>query len=158
MDTHYQQKEGRVDMNSGYVILRDTPHTPAECLCQIKKHPSKEDMFQEVLEFSNAEKRERREWRDAERQDRKENQEFIEDATFRIIKVMEEQIQMLKSLIMLQTERIGARPPLKPIQNSFPCPHNSKYTVLFAFQKFSVSRSLQPPHTMFKRIAGPTHS
>ncbi|KAH1180230.1 hypothetical protein KIL84_009066, partial [Mauremys mutica] len=57
------------------VALRNTPRTPAERLCQIRKRPrrSKEDMFWEVLQFSNAEEREREECWEAEREDRKEN-------------------------------------------------------------------------------------
>ncbi|CAM2096124.1 unnamed protein product [Caretta caretta] len=80
------------------VAFRNTPHTPAERLRQIRKCPrrSKEDMFWEVLHFSNAEKREHKECREAKRQDRKENQEFVKDATEWMIKVMEEQTQMLK--------------------------------------------------------------
>ncbi|XP_073202472.1 ataxin-2-like protein isoform X5 [Lepidochelys kempii] len=44
------------------VAFRGIPYTPAECFHQIRKHPrgSKEDMFQEVLQYSDAEKRERR--------------------------------------------------------------------------------------------------
>ncbi|KAH1178017.1 hypothetical protein KIL84_011719 [Mauremys mutica] len=74
------------------VALRNTPHAPAEHLYQIRKLPrqSKEDMFWKVLHFSSAEKRERKECREAKRQDRKENQEFVKDATEWKIKVMED--------------------------------------------------------------------
>ncbi|XP_034613732.1 zinc finger and SCAN domain-containing protein 29-like [Trachemys scripta elegans] len=77
----------------------NAPHSPVERLCQVRKRPrhSKEDMFREVLHCSNAEKRERQEGWEAEWQDRKENQEFVKDATERMIKVMEEQMQMLQS-------------------------------------------------------------
>ncbi|KAM7170655.1 uncharacterized protein RBU57_005282 [Macrochelys suwanniensis] len=98
-DNTQHQLEGLLILSGGIpllktdVALRNTPHTWAERLRQIRKHPrwSKEDMFWEVLHFSNAEKRERKEWREAEaeRHDRKENQEF-QDATERMIKVMEE--------------------------------------------------------------------
>ncbi|CAM5179369.1 unnamed protein product, partial [Eretmochelys imbricata] len=83
------------------------PSTLAKYLRQIRKRPrrSKEDMFREVLHCSSAEKRECKECWEAERQNRKEDQEF-KDATERMIKVMEEQTHMLKSLIMLQTEQI----------------------------------------------------
>ncbi|KAM9172798.1 uncharacterized protein ACDP82_020224 [Pangshura tecta] len=42
------------------VAFRNTSHTPAEHLHQIRKRPrhSKEDIFQEVLQCSSAEKRE----------------------------------------------------------------------------------------------------
>ncbi|EMP33282.1 hypothetical protein UY3_09612 [Chelonia mydas] len=55
------------------VAFRNTPHIPAERLHQIRKRPrrSKDDMFREVLHFSNAEKRERKAWREVEREDRK---------------------------------------------------------------------------------------
>ncbi|CAM4709795.1 unnamed protein product, partial [Caretta caretta] len=83
------------------------PSTLAKHLRQITKRPrrSKEDMFREVLHCSSAEKRECKECWEAERQNRKEDQEF-KDAIERMIKVMEEQTHMLKSLIMLQTEQI----------------------------------------------------
>ncbi|CAM4708700.1 unnamed protein product, partial [Lepidochelys olivacea] len=83
------------------------PSTLAKHLRQITKRPrrSKEDMFREVLHCSSAEKRECKECWEAERQNRKEDQEF-KDATERMIKVMEEQTHMLKSLIELQTEQI----------------------------------------------------
>ncbi|XP_030395239.1 uncharacterized protein LOC115637784 [Gopherus evgoodei] len=105
------------------VALRNTPRTPAERLHQIRKYSrrSKEDMFWEVLQCSNAEKRECKECWEAEWQDRKENHAFVKDTTEQMLKVMEEQTQMLKSLIVLQTEQISARPPLQHIQNSFPC-------------------------------------
>nr|XP_042700091.1 uncharacterized protein LOC122172560 [Chrysemys picta bellii] len=75
------------------VALRNTPHTPVVRLRQIRKHQrqTKEDMFRKGLHFSNAEKREHKEWREAKRQDRKENQEFVKDATEWMIKVTEEQ-------------------------------------------------------------------
>ncbi|XP_077673919.1 uncharacterized protein LOC144265286 [Eretmochelys imbricata] len=75
------------------VDFRNTPCTPAEHLHQIRKRPrhSKEDMFQEVLQCSNAEKREHKECWEAKWQERKENQAFVKDATERMIKVMEEQ-------------------------------------------------------------------
>ncbi|XP_074801564.1 uncharacterized protein LOC141982910 [Natator depressus] len=97
------------------VAFRNTPHTPAKCLHQIRgcRKCSKDDMFWEVLHCSNTEKREHKECWEAKRQDRKENQEFVKDATEWVIKVMEEQTQMLKSLIMLQTEQIRAHPPLQ---------------------------------------------
>ncbi|EMP35857.1 hypothetical protein UY3_06961 [Chelonia mydas] len=90
------------------VAFRSTPCNPAKRLRQIRKCPrcSKEDMFWEVLHYSNAEKREYQDCWEAKRQDRKENQEFIKDASEWMIKVMEEQMQMLKFLIMLQTEQI----------------------------------------------------
>ncbi|EMP38044.1 hypothetical protein UY3_04803 [Chelonia mydas] len=66
--------------------------TPAEHLHQIRKRTrrSKEDMFREALQCSNAEKREQKECWEAEWQDRKENQAFVKDATERMNKVMEE--------------------------------------------------------------------
>ncbi|CAM2118419.1 unnamed protein product [Caretta caretta] len=105
------------------VASRNTPRTPAEHHSQIRKRPrhSKEDMFWEVLQCSNTEKRERKECWEGERQDKKENQAFVKDATEQMIKIMEEQTQLLKSLIMQQSERICAQPPLRHIQNSFPC-------------------------------------
>ncbi|EMP30658.1 hypothetical protein UY3_12213 [Chelonia mydas] len=71
------------------VAFRNTPGTPAEHMSQIRKCPqcSKEDMFWEVLQCSNAEKRERKECWVAKWQDIKENQEF-KDATERMIKVI----------------------------------------------------------------------
>ncbi|EMP34859.1 Zinc finger and SCAN domain-containing protein 20 [Chelonia mydas] len=107
-----------------HVALRNTPRTPAECLCPLRKGPrhSKENMFPEVLQSSNAERRECKECWEAEWQDRKENHEFVKDVTERMIKGMEEQMQMLTSLMVLQMEQIQARPPLQHIQNSFPCP------------------------------------
>ncbi|EMP41383.1 hypothetical protein UY3_01394 [Chelonia mydas] len=85
------------------VAFRKSPQTLAKRPCQIRKclRQSKEDMFQEVLQCSNAEKRECKKWKEARRQDRKENQEFVKDPNERLIKVMEEQMQMLKSLTML---------------------------------------------------------
>ncbi|XP_037743428.2 uncharacterized protein LOC102936090 [Chelonia mydas] len=64
------------------------PSTLAKHLRQIRKRPrrSKEDMFREVLHCSSAEKRECKECWEAERQDRKEDQEF-KDATERKIKI-----------------------------------------------------------------------
>ncbi|EMP24041.1 hypothetical protein UY3_18899 [Chelonia mydas] len=46
----------------GDMAFKGIPYTPAECFHQIRKHPrwSKEDMFQEVLQYSDAEKREHR--------------------------------------------------------------------------------------------------
>ncbi|XP_044866240.1 uncharacterized protein LOC123366659 [Mauremys mutica] len=129
------------------VAFRNTLHTLAKRLCQIRKCPrrSKDDMFWEVLHFSDAEKRERKDWWKAERQDRKENHEFVKDASEWMIKVMEEQMQLLESLIMLQPEQMHACPPLQHIQNFFPCPApNFTRTVLSAFRDFLVSPSLHP--------------
>ncbi|KAG6921419.1 zinc finger protein 26-like, partial [Chelydra serpentina] len=65
------------------VAFRNTPNMLAEHLRQIRKHPrcSKEDMFQEVQQCSNAEKRECKECWEAKRQDRKENHTFVKDTT-----------------------------------------------------------------------------
>ncbi|KAH1181582.1 hypothetical protein KIL84_005308, partial [Mauremys mutica] len=49
---------------------------------------------------------------------KRESHTFVKDATERMIKVMEEQRQMLQSFLVLQTEQIRARPPLQRI----PCP------------------------------------
>ncbi|KAH1180321.1 hypothetical protein KIL84_009157 [Mauremys mutica] len=119
------------------VAFRGIPDTPVEHLCQRRKCPrrSKEDMFQELLQYSDAEKRERMEWREIERQDRKENEAFIKDATERIIKVMEEQTEMLKSLIM------RVHPPLQHTQNSFPCRPETPLVhsfLLFGTSRFSI--------------------
>ncbi|EMP36418.1 hypothetical protein UY3_06400 [Chelonia mydas] len=75
------------------VAFRNIPRTLAESLHQIQKHPrcSKEDKFWEVLQSSNAEKREQKECWEAERQDRKENHVFVRDVTEWMIKIMEEQ-------------------------------------------------------------------
>ncbi|XP_043359818.1 uncharacterized protein LOC122457741 isoform X2 [Dermochelys coriacea] len=128
------------------VVFRNTPCTSAELLRQMRKGPRCriDDMFREVMQSSSAEKRKQKQCWEAERQDRKENHAFVKDATERIIKVMEEQTQMLKSLIELQHQQISARPSLQHIQNSFPCPPNSTHTFLSTFRDVSVSPSLHP--------------
>ncbi|EMP27168.1 hypothetical protein UY3_15767 [Chelonia mydas] len=65
------------------------------------KEVTKEDIFQEVLQSSEAEKRERREWRETETQDRKDTEENIQKAHEQMIKVMEVQTEKLKSLSTL---------------------------------------------------------
>ncbi|EMP34328.1 hypothetical protein UY3_08497 [Chelonia mydas] len=56
------------------MALKDTAHTPAKRLHQIRKRPrwSKDNVFQEILHFSTAEKKEHKEWKEAERLDRRE--------------------------------------------------------------------------------------
>ncbi|KAM7151398.1 uncharacterized protein RBU57_012058 isoform 2-T4 [Macrochelys suwanniensis] len=129
----------RVSEKVNDVAFRGTPYALWEHLCQIRKslRRSKEDMFWELLQYSDTEKREHMEWREIERQDRKENEAFVKDTTERMIKVMEEQTQMLKSLITFQTEQIHARSPLQHIQNSFQCapprpPPNSMHSFLLS--------------------------
>ncbi|EMP28109.1 hypothetical protein UY3_14759 [Chelonia mydas] len=94
--------------------LRNTSHTTADQLRQIKKNPrrNKEDMFWEVLQCDEIQTRERKECWEAKRQDRKENAAFARQATEQMIKVMEDQTEMLKSLIQLQTVQIRGQPPL----------------------------------------------
>ncbi|XP_067410952.1 factor associated with metabolism and energy isoform X1 [Emydura macquarii macquarii] len=57
-----------------------------------------------------------------DRQERRENQEQVIAGHGCMIKTMEEQTELLKSLITLQTEFMCARPPFQPIQNCFLCP------------------------------------
>ncbi|XP_037761956.1 dnaJ homolog subfamily C member 18 isoform X3 [Chelonia mydas] len=102
------------------LAVRGTPYTPAEHLRQIRTQPrrSKEDIFQEVFQYSETEKQERRVWSESlkenfkiDRQDRKESQEQIFMGHEQMIKLMEEQTEMLKSLITLQAEHMRVRPP-----------------------------------------------
>ncbi|CAM2106054.1 unnamed protein product [Caretta caretta] len=88
--------------------LNNTSRTPADWLQQIRKKPrrSKDNVFREVPLHNERQTRERKECWEAERQDRKENAAFARQATERMIKVMEDQTEMLKSLIQLQTEQI----------------------------------------------------
>ncbi|XP_065429133.1 inactive peptidyl-prolyl cis-trans isomerase FKBP6 isoform X2 [Chrysemys picta bellii] len=76
------------------------PEIKCFCRCGLQENPlhtsrappprwSKKNMFREVLQYADAEKRERREWREIERRGSKGNQDFVKDATERMIKVME---------------------------------------------------------------------
>ncbi|XP_065414738.1 uncharacterized protein LOC135973788 [Chrysemys picta bellii] len=138
------------------VAFRNTPHTPAERLHQIRKRPrcSKDNMFWEVLHGSNAEIREHKECWEAKRQDRKGNQKFVKNATEWMIKVIEEQTQMLKSLKMLHTEQIHVCPLLQHSQNSFPCPPKLRLHSPFHFPGLLGFPFTPPPRTTFM-IAGP---
>ncbi|CAM2118645.1 unnamed protein product [Caretta caretta] len=99
--------------------LHTTPHTPADQLQQIRKKPrcSKEDMFREVVQHDERQTREHKECWEAESQDRKESAGFARQVTVRMIKVMEDQTEMLKTLIQLQTEQIRGRSPPQHMHN-----------------------------------------
>nr|XP_005313535.1 uncharacterized protein LOC101950865 [Chrysemys picta bellii] len=105
------------------VAFRGAPCTLAARLCQIRKQPrwSKLDMFRGVLQSSDQKKKSAMELREMERQDRKYSEECILKVHEQI-KVIEEQTEMLKSLITLLAEQMHARPRLQPMQNCFPCP------------------------------------
>ncbi|XP_067388736.1 uncharacterized protein [Emydura macquarii macquarii] len=94
--------------------------TPAKQLRLIRR--SKKEMFQELLHSYEADKKEIRAWRHMDHQDRKENQEQVMAGHKRMIKAIEEQTELLKLLITLQTEIMLACPLLQPIQNCYPCP------------------------------------
>ncbi|XP_043363770.1 uncharacterized protein LOC122458685 [Dermochelys coriacea] len=135
---------------SSDVDFRGTHCTLAEHLCQIRKRPRwiKEDMFQEVLQSSEAEKGECREWRETlkekfkiERQDRKESEERIVKGQKWMIKVIEDQTE--KSLIKLQAEHVCS-PHLQPIQNCFPCSPNSSHIFFTTSRNVSIPHSLHP--------------
>ncbi|EMP28692.1 hypothetical protein UY3_14205 [Chelonia mydas] len=95
---------------------QEADETPAQTF----KRRSKEDMFREVLQPDERQTRECKECWEAERQNRKENAAFARQAAEQMIKVMEDQTGMLKSLIQLQTEQIRGRPPLQHTHNSLP--------------------------------------
>ncbi|XP_074797302.1 uncharacterized protein LOC141978865 [Natator depressus] len=98
--------------------------SPAERVHRIRKRPrrTKEDFLREVTMHSAAEKQELKEWPDSKKRDRKENTAHQNEATERLLKVMERQADMLQELLALQTEQLRTCPPLQPLsQNSFPC-------------------------------------
>ncbi|XP_050807904.1 uncharacterized protein LOC127050226 isoform X1 [Gopherus flavomarginatus] len=96
------------------VPLRATSYAPAERLHQIRRRTrrSKEDIFRELLQSTDAADSESRAWRETineklrmDSQERRQGQE-------RMIKLMEDQTEMLRSLIALQAEHIRAQLPL----------------------------------------------
>ncbi|XP_030413439.1 pinin-like isoform X2 [Gopherus evgoodei] len=96
------------------VSLRATSYAPAERLHQIRRRTrrSKEDIFRELLQSTDAADSESRAWRETineklrmDSQERRQGQE-------RMIKLMEDQTEMLRSLIALQAEHIRAQLPL----------------------------------------------
>lgn len=79
-----------------------------------------------------------------ERWDRKDCVERIQKAHEQMIKVMEEQTEMLKSLITLQSEQMRACPPLQLNQNYCPCPTENSST--HSFELYRTSR--YPVHSI----------
>ncbi|CAM2112930.1 unnamed protein product [Caretta caretta] len=118
--------------------LRNTPGTPANRLQQIrqKQRCSKEDMFREVLQPDERQAREHKEYWEA-------NAAFARQVRERMIKVMEDQTEMLKSLIQLQTEQFRGRPPWQHMHmyNSLPIPPLSMPT-----RPFSLHSTPEFPH------------
>ncbi|EMP40866.1 Protein WWC2 [Chelonia mydas] len=94
--------------------LRNALRTPTDWLRQIRKNPRRsKDLFREALQRDERETRAQKECWEAEGEDRKESAAFARQATEQMIKVMEDQTELLKSLIQLQTEQIRGRPPLQ---------------------------------------------
>ncbi|XP_073164541.1 uncharacterized protein [Lepidochelys kempii] len=99
------------------LLPSERPHT-------IIKRPrrTKEDFLCDVMVHSTAEKQELKEWQGSEKKDRKENAVRQNEATERLLKVMERQADTLQGLRALQTEQLHAHRPLQPLsQSSFPC-------------------------------------
>ncbi|EMP28138.1 hypothetical protein UY3_14788 [Chelonia mydas] len=98
--------------------------SPAEHLRRIRKQPrrTKGDFLHEVMMHSAAEKQELKEWHDNKKRDRKENVARQNEATERLLHVMERQADTLQAPLALQTEQLRTRPPLQRLsQSSFPC-------------------------------------
>ncbi|XP_065446718.1 uncharacterized protein LOC135982682 [Chrysemys picta bellii] len=119
----------------------NTSRTPVDWLRQIRKKPrlSKEHVFREVLQRDDRQTREQKGCWEAERQDRKESAAFAREVTERMIKVMADQTEMLKSLIQLQTEQIRVGAPLQQMHNSFPPPSTPTHS-------FSLHSTPEFPH------------
>ncbi|KAM7176319.1 uncharacterized protein RBU57_002065 isoform 2-T2 [Macrochelys suwanniensis] len=135
---------------------RNNPPTAAECLRKIRNWPrrTKEDMFQIMLQQSEAENTECKKWRESEKQEREEKNSYNRDATERMIKVMDCQTDMLQTLITLQLEQMRVHPPLHSIVNSFPC--TSKLHLLIPFHLLALCAFLYtpPPQTAVPMKAG----
>ncbi|XP_077668438.1 uncharacterized protein LOC144262492 [Eretmochelys imbricata] len=96
--------------------------SPAERLRRIRKQPwrTKKGFLHDVMMHFTTEKQELKEWRDSEKRDQKENTARQNEATERLLNVMEHQADTLQVLLALQTEQLCAHPPLQPLsQNSF---------------------------------------
>ncbi|XP_067398650.1 uncharacterized protein CCDC7 [Emydura macquarii macquarii] len=115
--------------------LRTHCSTPAECLRQMRCRPrrNKEDMFCEVLQSTDVAHSETRAWRKTinerlrlDSQERTHRQE-------QMIKLLEGQTEMLKSLFNLYSEHIHFRPSLEPLQNSGPCSPQTPHCILHRF-------------------------
>ncbi|EMP37276.1 hypothetical protein UY3_05513 [Chelonia mydas] len=91
-----------------------------ERLRRIRKQPrrTKEDFLCDVM----MQKQELKEWWDSDKRDQKEHAALQNEATERLLKVMEHQADMLQALLALQTKQLCTRLPLQPLsQNTFPC-------------------------------------
>ncbi|XP_044835717.1 uncharacterized protein LOC123344047 [Mauremys mutica] len=91
----------------------------AEWLCRIRRRPrrAKEDFLPDVMMHSVTEKQKLKEWQDSEKRDRKENTARQNEATERLLKVMEHQADTLQAILALQTKQLRTRPPPQPLSS-----------------------------------------
>lgn len=92
---------------SADVPLRANSYTLAKCLYQIRwRRRSKEDMFREVMQSCDHADSKHRVWNETINEKLKMDSQERRQGQEQMIELMEDQTEMLRSLIVLQTKHI----------------------------------------------------
>ncbi|XP_074799612.1 uncharacterized protein LOC141981882 [Natator depressus] len=126
------------------MLLGASSYILVKCLRQIRgrMRRSKEDMFRELLQSSDQAKSDHRAWRETINEKLEMDSQERRQAQEQVIKLMQDQTEMLWSLIVLQVECMCAQLLLQPIQNCLPCPSSPHVPSPSQYSLHSIPRDI----------------
>lgn len=149
-----------ISLVSADVPLRTHSSTPVKRHRKIRQRTkrSKEDMFRQVLQSTDTAHNKISVWRETSNEKLRMDTLERRDGQEQMMKLLEDQTEMFKSLITLLSEHIHTQVPLQLIRNSIPCPPQSPHHILSMFPVPHSTPCTQPRGTGFTVKVGVTLS
>lgn len=109
-------------------------------------------MFRQVLQSTDTAHNKISVWRETSNEKLRMDTLERRDGQEQMMKLLEDQTEMFKSLITLLSEHIHAQVPLQLIRNSIPCPPQSPHHILSMFPVPHSTPCTQPRGTGFTKL------